>query len=125
MEKPLIGLVLIALIAGLGGGYGLGYAVYQPQNQNLQEAVDNLNNKLETINSTLTNTKSTVTSLQNELTALSSEVENLNSIFGGFINEISRVELLRVGSVDGAPYYYYYGVSGHWNITKLQTEPFK
>jgi len=42
-----------------------------------------------------------------------------------YINEISRVELLRASSGDGIPYYYYYGVSGHWNITKLQTEPFK
>ena len=41
------------------------------------------------------------------------------------VSETSRVELVRVGSVDGAPYYYYYGVSGRWNVTKLQTEPFK
>ena len=41
------------------------------------------------------------------------------------VSETSRVELVRVGSVDGAPHYYYYGVSGHWNVTKLQTEPFK
>ena len=41
-----------------------------------------------------------------------------------FISEISRVELQRVLSGDGAPYYYYYGVSGIWNVTKLQTEPF-
>jgi len=53
VEKKLIALVFIALLVGLGGGYGLGYTVYQPQNQNLQEALDNLNDRIETINSTL------------------------------------------------------------------------
>lgn len=51
MEKKLVALVFIALLVGLGGGYGLGYVIYQPQIQNLQ----------------------------NELTTLSSEVVNLNS----------------------------------------------
>ncbi len=37
MEKKLIALVLIALITGIGGGYGLGYVIYQPQVQKLQE----------------------------------------------------------------------------------------
>jgi len=79
VEKTLVALVLIALMTGLGGGYGLGYTIYQPQNQNLQEALDNLNGKLETINSTLTETRSSITSLQNELSTLNSEVANLNS----------------------------------------------
>ena len=122
MERKLIALVFIALLAGLGGGYGLGYSVYQPQIQNLQEELDNLNDKVETINATLTNTRSSVTSLQNELATLSDEVANLNSSIGGFINEISRVELL--GASVGATCRYYYGVSGLWNVTKLQTEPF-
>jgi len=79
MEKKLIVLVLIALIAGLGGGYGLGYVIYQPQIQNLQEDLNNLNDKLDTINSTLRNTQSSVMSLQNELSTLNSEVTSLNS----------------------------------------------
>jgi hypothetical protein len=37
-----------------------------------------------------------------------------------YINEISRVELLASSGNT-----YYFGVSGHWNITKLQTEPFQ
>jgi len=79
MKKKLIALVIVALLIGLVGGYGLGYTIYQPQDQSLQEALDALNDKVETINSTLTNTRSSVTSLQNELTTLSSEVANLNS----------------------------------------------
>ena len=31
LEKKLVALVFIALLAGLGGGYGLGYVIYQPQ----------------------------------------------------------------------------------------------
>ena len=124
MERKLIVLIFIALLAGLGGGYVLGYSVYQPQIQKLQEELDNLNDKVETINATLTNTRSSVASLQNELTTLSDEVANLNSSIGGFINEISRVELLGA-SVGAITCRYYYGVSGLWNVTKLQTEPFE
>lgn len=36
MEKDLVVLVFIALLVGLGGGYGLGYVIYHPQIQNLQ-----------------------------------------------------------------------------------------
>jgi len=75
VEKIAIGLVLIALIAGLGGGYGLGYIIYQPQNQNLQEEIDNLNDKIEAVNSTLANTRSSVASLQDEFDVLNSELQ--------------------------------------------------
>jgi len=39
MEKNLIALVFIALLGGLGGGYGPGYVIYQPQIQNLQNEI--------------------------------------------------------------------------------------
>lgn len=42
MEKKLLALVFVALLGGLGGGYGLGYVFYQPQIQNLQSDFDNL-----------------------------------------------------------------------------------
>jgi len=37
MEKKLVALVLIALISGLGGGYGLGYVIYQPQIESIEK----------------------------------------------------------------------------------------
>jgi len=46
MEKKLIALVLISLLGGLRGGYGLGYVIYQPQIQNLQNDLNNLNDEL-------------------------------------------------------------------------------
>lgn len=73
--KIAIGLVLITLIAGLGGGYELGYIIYQPQNQILQEEIDNLNDKIEAVNSTLANTMSSVISLQDEFDVLDSELQ--------------------------------------------------
>lgn len=79
METKLVALVFIALLGGLGGGYGLGYTVYQPQNQRFQEALDNLNDKVEAINSTLTNTRSSVASLQNEIVNINSEIEELKT----------------------------------------------
>ena len=40
MEKKLLALVSIAVLIGLGGGYGLGYAIYQPQIQKIQNDLD-------------------------------------------------------------------------------------
>ena len=53
MEKKLIALVFVALIGGLGGGYGLGYVIYQPQIQNLQNDINYLNDRFDTLNSTV------------------------------------------------------------------------
>ena len=90
----MIALVLIAVLVGLGGGYGIGYVIYQPQLQNLQNDLndlsdksqgefDNLDAKLTNLNSTLGNTlgntQSSVTSLQDQLTSLNSEIADLNS----------------------------------------------
>ena len=49
MEKKLIALVFIALIAGLGGGYGLGYVIYQPEIRNFQNDLSKLKDTVETM----------------------------------------------------------------------------
>ena len=49
MEKKLIASVFIALIGGLGGGYGLGYVIYQPQIQNLQCDLSKLKDRFDTM----------------------------------------------------------------------------
>jgi len=74
MEKKLIALIFIAVLGGLGGGYGLGYVIYQPQIQNLQGDLGNLNDRLDTLNSTLTNTQSSVTSLQSQQDSMNSTI---------------------------------------------------
>ena len=45
MEKKLLALILVALLGGLGVGYGLGYVTYQPQIQNLQSDLNNLEDR--------------------------------------------------------------------------------
>lgn len=65
MEKKLIALVFVTLLGGLGGGYGLGYVIYQPQIQNLQNDFNNLTDRFDT--------------LQYEVTNLNSEVEELKT----------------------------------------------
>jgi len=40
METKLIALFLIALIGGLGGGFGLSYVIYEPRIQNLQNELN-------------------------------------------------------------------------------------
>ena len=37
MERKLLALFFVALLGGLGGGFGLGYVIYQPQIQNIQK----------------------------------------------------------------------------------------
>jgi len=61
---------------------------------------------------------------------LQGRVENIEESINGpsrieeFINEISRVEFLRMEYLTREEVYLYeYGVSGHWNISKIQTEP--
>jgi len=66
MEKKLIPIILIVLLVALGGGYGLGYVIYQPQIQNLQSDLKQLNNELETINSEIANLNSTIVNLENK-----------------------------------------------------------
>jgi len=79
MEKKLIALFLIALVGGLGGGYGLNYVIYQPQIQNLHNDVNALNDRFDTINMTLGSTQTSVASLEDELNMLNSDVANLDS----------------------------------------------
>jgi hypothetical protein len=46
VEKKLIALVFVGVLAGLVGGYGLGYFIYQPQVQNLQTDMNSLKDDL-------------------------------------------------------------------------------
>ncbi len=90
MNKTLVGLVLVALVIGLGGGYGLGYMIYQPQVTNVQNSLDELTARLDDLNSTilgnqqdlddrLVTVNSSATSLQSQLTSVESEIIQLNS----------------------------------------------
>jgi hypothetical protein len=49
----IIALFIIALVGGLGGGFGLSYVVYQPKIQNLLNTTTNLQNQVAKLNSTL------------------------------------------------------------------------
>lgn len=86
METKLVVLIFIALLAGLGGGYGLGNAIYQPQIQSLQSSIaslettlDNLNGEVEKINSALITTNSSLEILGTELDTLNQDVTNIDS----------------------------------------------
>lgn len=98
MESKLIGLVLIALLAGLGGGYGLGYVIYQPQVQNLQNDLGNLSDRFNLLNSTLRDTESSVISLQNGLSSTNSQIISLNST----VEEIESRTWHEVSSLEGS-----------------------
>jgi len=75
------------------------------------------------------------TTFNENLMALGSKEYGISGVdFEEFINETSRVELIRTEPIFGRPedkegkeeiigYQYVYGVSGIWNISKIQTEP--
>jgi hypothetical protein len=48
MEKKLTALILIILLVGLGGGFGLGYTIYQPKVESLQKTLDDLSAEIAT-----------------------------------------------------------------------------
>jgi hypothetical protein len=100
VESKLIGLVLIALLAGLGGGYGLGYVIYQPQVQNLQNGIGDLSDRFNLLNSTLRDTESSVVSLQNGLSSTNSKVTSLNSTVEEIENRIWHEASSLEGSSD-------------------------
>lgn len=92
MDKKLIALVFVALLVGLGGGYGLGYAIYYPQIQNLQNDINNLNDKYYTLNSTIENSQSTIDFLQNALDSLDEKVETIDQNMSSCSLRIDEIE---------------------------------
>jgi len=72
MNKTLVGLVLVALLTGLIGGYGLGYLIYQPQVQAIQKDLGDLDDRFDTFNSTLRDTKTSVASLNSTVQEIES-----------------------------------------------------
>lgn len=63
MEKQFVALVIIALVIGLGGGYGLSYVTYQPQILGLHSEMVNLQNKIAWLNTSLYTSTIEITSV--------------------------------------------------------------
>lgn len=70
LNKTLVALFALVLVAGLAGGFILNYVIYQPQIQDLKNDVDKLNNAL----------ADNFTNYQTSLDNLTAEVSNLNAI---------------------------------------------
>ena len=66
MQKIVIASIFIALLAGLGGGYLLGYVFYQPQLQTLRNDMAYLITRLEELDSSILNLNSTIHSLDSK-----------------------------------------------------------
>ena len=66
MEKKLIALVFVTLLGGLGGGYGLGYVIYQPQVQSIQNELRAVSNELNSLSSTVYSIGDVVANHQNQ-----------------------------------------------------------
>ena len=78
VEKQLVALVFIALLVGLGGGYGLGYAIFQPQIGSLQSDISNL--------------QSDVPDLQSQILTLTVNYEDLNATYNELITDYSSLQ---------------------------------
>ena len=79
MEKKLIALVFIALLAGLGGGYGLGYVVYQPQIIMLQTDLSNLQDVFENLNTTYNQLGESYNYLNSSYNELKTRIDSFNA----------------------------------------------
>lgn len=78
VEKQLVALVFIALLVGLGGGYGLGYAIFQPQIGSLQSDISDL--------------QSDVSDLQSQILTLTVNYEDLNATYNELITDYSSLQ---------------------------------
>lgn len=88
MDNKAIAVVLIALLGGLIGGYGLGYVIYQPQIQSLQNDMDNLRNEFQLIDDTI---NAGLGNLQTSLSALNTNLNAINSSLGDLQTSISTL----------------------------------
>src|SRR3989304_4664790 len=70
LDKTLVALFALVLVAGLAGGFILNYVIYQPQIQALKNDVDKLNNAI----------ADNFTSYQASLNNLTAEISNLKAI---------------------------------------------
>ena len=87
MEKRLVALVFIALLIGLGGGYGLGYVIYQPQIESLQSDISNI--------------QSDVSDLQSKSSTVTINFESLNATYNELMINYSYLQsALNVLSTD-------------------------
>lgn len=91
MEKKLIALVFIALLGGLGGGYGLGYTIYEPQLSKLQTSYDSLNT---TLQSNVSSLQSDISNLQSQLTDLNTTYAELRENYTVLLTKYQQMEAL-------------------------------
>ena len=94
MEKKLIALFLIALIGGLGGGYGLSYTIYEPHLSRLQTSYDSLNTTLQFNVSSL---QSDISNLQSQLTDLNITYAELQENYTELLSKYQQLEALLYG----------------------------
>jgi hypothetical protein len=87
LEKQIVALILIVLVAGLGVGYALSYAVYQPQIDSLKSGIDGLMIVVNSFQSSLNNLQNRISTLNSTVTALTAPNETTPSD-----NETSIVE---------------------------------
>jgi len=80
MEKKLIVLALIALLGGLGGGYGLGYVTYQPQIWTLQSNMKDISDEFESVNSSVITLNSTIEMMENRSFHQAFSIEGSSSV---------------------------------------------
>jgi hypothetical protein len=136
MNKKLLALVVITLIAGTGVGYGLGYGMFQPQVSGLECNVSNLQSEI----STLTANYNSLNSSYNELF---SDHKNLNesnvelllqykdllfhyNLINGPASNFTTIQDLQITlTLHRTTYYYKDPISGNVTITYLNGTPFE
>jgi hypothetical protein len=91
MKRKFVASVIVALLVGFVGGFGVEYSIYYPQNQSLQRELDNLYANFETINSTLASLQNKLHLLNSDVGDLDSTLEILNATLAGLKSEVENL----------------------------------
>jgi hypothetical protein len=93
LETNIVVIILIALLGGLAGGFGLSYVIYQPQVQSLLSTTTNLQNQVADLNMDFLNVTN---SLQNQIQNLMNKTANLTNQIANLTNQIANLTVTRV-----------------------------
>jgi cell division protein FtsB len=115
MRKRILVVVSVALASFLTGTmFSTNYFASGAKPPSVWDAIKELQAEVNSLNNAVV-----------EQQAKISELSERIGIIKEYVDETSKVELLWISTPDDVNYNYYYGVTGHWNVTKLQNYNFK
>jgi len=92
LEKKLIALVFVALLVGLGGGYGLGVILYQPQILELQSDLSSFQDAFAETQLNVSKVESEISTLRTDYNELQINYDNLSISYNELQGNYSELQ---------------------------------